>query len=95
LATDAFDLDAWPGVPRPRLDLLRRIDAAGVGAAFVSHDHRDLGSGRIGNLKAGGLPILTWTIRSREEEEVALRRADAITFEGYRPLLRRPGGPAA
>ena len=95
LTSDAFASDAWPGIPRRRLDSLRRIDAAGVGAAFVSHDHRDLGSKRIGDLKAGGLPILTWTIRNVEEEEAALREANAITFEGYRPQLHRPGGPAA
>jgi glycerophosphoryl diester phosphodiesterase len=32
-----------------------------------------------------GLPLLTWTVRSPEERERALRYADAMIFEGLRP----------
>ncbi len=85
LTTDAFAPGQWHNVPPARLAALRRIDAAAVGAAFISHDHRDLSSARVGELRAEKMPILTWTIRSPEEEKAALRRADAITFEGYRP----------
>ena len=85
LTTDAFAPDSWRGVPPERLAELRRIDTGAVAAAFVSHDHRDLATPRIVELRAAGLPILTWTIRSAEAEALALRGADAITFEGYRP----------
>jgi glycerophosphoryl diester phosphodiesterase len=32
-----------------------------------------------------GLPLLTWTVRTPEERERALRYADAMIFEGMRP----------
>jgi glycerophosphoryl diester phosphodiesterase len=81
LTTDAFAADAWPGVSPDRLAALRRIDTDAAGAAFVSHDRRDLGSPRIAALRAGGLPVLTWTIRSAAEAAEALRVARVITFE--------------
>jgi glycerophosphoryl diester phosphodiesterase len=34
---------------------------------------------------ACGLPLLTWTVRTPEERERALRYADAMIFEGMRP----------
>lgn len=85
LTTDAFADASWPQVPPDRLAWLRRVDPAFAGAVFVSHDHRDLSSTRIAALRAAGVPILTWTIRSPAEEAAALRVAQAITFEGYLP----------
>jgi glycerophosphoryl diester phosphodiesterase len=32
-----------------------------------------------------GLPLITWTVRTKEERERALRYADAMIFEGIRP----------
>lgn len=55
------------------------------GAAFVSHDRRDLGSPLVANLKAQRLPVLTWTVRSPEQEAEARKVADNVTFEGYLP----------
>ena len=80
LATCAFAPEDWPGVPAERLAWLRRIDVARVGAAFVSHDARDLA--RTAGLR---VPVLAWTIRSVEAEREARRYARQITFEGYRP----------
>jgi glycerophosphoryl diester phosphodiesterase len=68
-----------------RLAELRRIDVDAVGAAFVSHDRRDLDAPRIAELRARGLPILAWTVRSPAEAAAARPLASAITFEGYRP----------
>ncbi len=42
---------------------------------------------RSRRIKAEGLPILTWTIRSPAEEAAARRVADNITFEGYDPAI--------
>ncbi|EAR49704.1 phosphodiesterase-like [Oceanicola granulosus HTCC2516] len=84
--TCGFAPRAWPGVPPERLARLARIDdLAATGACFVSHDHTDLARPRLAELKADGLPVLTWTIRSPEEEAAARRVADNITFEGYLP----------
>jgi glycerophosphoryl diester phosphodiesterase len=68
-----------------RAELTGLADAGRLGAAFVSHDRHDLANPALARLKAAGLPILTWTVRSPAEEAEARRVADNITFEGYRP----------
>jgi glycerophosphoryl diester phosphodiesterase len=35
-----------------------------------------------------GLPILTWTVRTREDRRKAERFADGIIFEGFTPSSR-------
>jgi glycerophosphoryl diester phosphodiesterase len=85
--TDAFAPEAWPRVPEARLAELRRIDVDAVGAAFVSHDRRDLDAPRIAELRARGLPILAWTVRSPAEAAAARPLASAITFEQYLPEI--------
>ncbi|MGY6411269.1 MAG: glycerophosphodiester phosphodiesterase family protein [Alkalilacustris sp.] len=82
---------AWPDSAAPDLapesrDRLRAIaDFDAVGAAFVSHDHRDLDRPAVAALKARGAPVLCWTIRSAEDAARARRIADQITFEGFTP----------
>lgn len=34
-----------------------------------------------------GLPLLAWTVRSAEDQRLALRHADQVIFEGFRPLM--------
>jgi glycerophosphoryl diester phosphodiesterase len=34
-----------------------------------------------------GLPLLAWTVRSVEDQKSALRYADQVIFEGFRPLM--------
>ena len=87
LVTEAFPPDEWP-CPKDRLARLADIpDFARVGASFISHDVKDLDRPRVAQLKAEGVPILTWTIRSPEEEAAARKVAANITFEGYLPGL--------
>lgn len=86
LTTCAWDPAEWAIVPPDRRDVLRGIpDFDRVGAAFISHQARDLDRPRVTAIKAGGGPVLCWTIRSPEAERAARRIADNITFEGYRP----------
>jgi glycerophosphoryl diester phosphodiesterase len=85
LTTCAFDSADWSLPDYRRAELAALTDAERTGAAFVSHDRRDLANPAVGRLKAEGLPILTWTVRSPAEEAAARRVADNITFEGYRP----------
>jgi glycerophosphoryl diester phosphodiesterase len=69
-------------------DHLRAIpDAIAVGASFISHEAADLGRPRVAELKAEGLVVLCWTIRSPEAEAAARRIADNVTFEGYAAAL--------
>ena len=80
---------AWRKIDEPHVPVDRRAELAAIpgfkeiGADFLSHDHTDLESPRVEQLKALGVPILCWTIRSPEQERQARKIADNITFEGY------------
>ena len=82
---------AWPDTTAPGLDPAQRdrlraiADFDAVGAAFISHDHRDLDRPAVAALKARGVPVLCWTVRSADEAARARRSADQITFEGFTP----------
>ena len=84
----------WAGteaaaMPEARRAHLRAIaDFERVGAGFVSHHHRDLDRPALQALRAAGVPVLCWTVRSPAEEAAARRGADGITFEGYLPASR-------
>ena len=84
LTTSAYVPELWKGLPVAVCDRLRGIpDFDAVGASFISHEAPDLGRDRVAELKARGVPVLCWTIRSPKAEEVARRVADNVTFEGY------------
>lgn len=86
LVTQAWTGDEVAALPEARRAHLRAIaDFDRVGAAFVSHHHRDLDRAEVRALRAAGVPVLCWTVRSPAEEAAAHRGADGITFEGYRP----------
>lgn len=50
---------------------------------FVSFYFDELPWAPISALRASGLPVITWTIRSPAEAWRARRRSDQITFEGF------------
>lgn len=84
LTTCDFNATDWPLVPAARRKRLRDIpDIQASRAQFISHHHTDLRSKRVQDIKARGLPVLCWTIRSPEAEAEARRIADNVTFEGY------------
>lgn len=86
LTTCDFASADWPMVPPPRLAAHRGIAMFDqVGASFISHQASDLASASVARLKARGVPVFCWTIRSPEEEAEARRYADQVTFEGYLP----------
>jgi glycerophosphoryl diester phosphodiesterase len=83
LTTCAFDAAEWGHVPAATRARLAAIpDAGRTGAAFVSHDRRDLDRPRLAELRAQGLALLAWTIRAPAEAEAARRVVDQITAEG-------------
>lgn len=83
LTTSAFDPNDWH-LPGPVCDRLRDIpDLDRVGASFISHEARDLARDRVKTLRADGLPVLCWTIRSEDADRAARALADNVTFEGY------------
>ncbi|WP_420585752.1 glycerophosphodiester phosphodiesterase family protein [Ruegeria sp.] len=77
-------------LPQAVCDHLRDIpDFDRVGASFISHEVEDLSRPRVAELKARGVPILCWTVKSPEQEAEARKVADNVTFEGY--LAPHPG----
>ncbi|MZR12272.1 phosphodiesterase [Maritimibacter sp. DP07] len=84
LTTCAFSAEDWPILNATTRTLLARIpDFDRTGATFISHDARDLRAETVAVLKARGVPVLCWTVRSPEAETQAREIADNITFEGY------------
>ena len=84
LTTSAYDPNDWKTLKQATCDTLRAIpDLERTGSCFISHEAADLPRPRVAEIKAQGLPILCWTIRSPEQEAEARKIADNVTFEGY------------
>ncbi len=91
LTTCGYIPSQWPKLTPEACATLRAIPHFdGVGASFISHEWTDLGSPRVTELKAKGVPILCWTVKSPEVDAEARRIADNVTFEGYLPLVPPP-----
>jgi glycerophosphoryl diester phosphodiesterase len=52
---------------------------------FVSYNWRELPFEPVTVIRSLGHPVITWTLRSKEEASQALRYCDQVTFEGYVP----------
>ncbi len=85
LTSCSFEGADWALPDYRRAELAALSDFDRTGASFISHDHKDLANAAVARLKARGVPILCWTIRSPEQEAAARRVADNVTFEGYHP----------
>ncbi|MBI6629577.1 glycerophosphodiester phosphodiesterase family protein [Pontibaca salina] len=88
LVTCGFEAGDWKLSKATRQRLRGIPDFKRVRAAFISHDARDLTRPRVQSLRARGVPVLCWTIRSPQDEARARKWADNITFEGYLPRRR-------
>lgn len=89
LTTSAYDPVAWAPLPPARCDVLREIpDFERVSASFISHEAKDAARARVQDLRAAGVPILSWTLKSAAAEAEARQFVDNVTFEGY--LSARP-----
>ncbi len=86
LTTETFTPNEAPGLTaeerRSLSDMTMLEDA---GAVFISHDVNDLASPAVAAVRARGLPVLCWTVRSPAAARQALKTADQITFEGFLP----------
>lgn len=86
LVTCRFSKEDWPLLPRSRADELAQIpDYDATGCSFISHHHLSLDLPRVNEIRQTGDPVLSWTIKSEDDEHLARRLADNITFEGYLP----------
>ncbi len=53
---------------------------------FISQNWEGLKNKRINDIRASGLVIICWTVKSQKVENSLKFLADNITFEGYKPL---------
>jgi glycerophosphoryl diester phosphodiesterase len=88
LVAERFDdAEHWPQLSlRQRLAMRNLLSAAIARPNFIAYDIRALPA--LAPLVARllfGLPLLTWTVRTPEQRERALRYADAMIFEGIAP----------
>lgn len=84
LVTCDYNAKDWPILPTRIRENLRDIpDFEALGCTFISHDRKDLDRDRVTAIKAAGHPILTWTIKSPEQEAAARKIVANVTFEGY------------
>ncbi|TNJ47527.1 glycerophosphodiester phosphodiesterase family protein [Phaeobacter sp. B1627] len=84
LTTSSFDPAVWTSLSAERCNELREIpDFDRVRACFISHQASDVLRDRVRELRAAGVPVLSWTIRSPDEEATVRQGADNVTFEGY------------
>lgn len=89
LVTGSFPSDTWP-LSVATCDRLREIpDFDNIAASFISHEAKDLARPRVAELRASGVPVISWTIKSADQEVKARQFADNVTFEGY--LAAVPG----
>lgn len=86
LVTCRFSREDWPLLPRARGDELALIpDYDACGASFITHHLKSLDLPRVDEIRQTGDPVLSWTIKSEDDEHEARRLADNITFEGFLP----------
>src|SRR5690606_8301681 len=87
-----FATDA-PGIPagltaegvKPR-ELEQHFSMLAYELDFVSYNHRQLDNSFVTFVQEKlSLPVICWTIRSREEAAAAAARGCQITFEGFDP----------
>lgn len=84
LITCDFNAKDWPMLDDEARHRMADIDAfATSGASFISHERTDLRNPRVDALRAQGVRVLCWTVRSPAEETAARAYADNITFENY------------
>lgn len=92
LTAEDFERDTQAAhiAPETRRSLAALDTFDEAGADFVSYRWDHLPRPETEALRARGIPVLCWTTRAAAEGRAALRHADNVTFEGYRPETPTP-----
>jgi glycerophosphoryl diester phosphodiesterase len=86
LVSMRFDRDDWPYLsPWERFAMQHLLTSAFARPHFIAYDIDALPAAAPAMARLFGLPLLTWTVRTKEQRERALRYADAMIFEGIVP----------
>jgi glycerophosphoryl diester phosphodiesterase len=87
LVADRFSQKHWPNLtPLQRFAMRHLLTSAFAWPHFIAYDIAALPA--LAPLIAKvlfGLPLLTWTVRTKDDRARALRYADAMIFEGIEP----------
>ncbi len=82
------DPENWPELSSwQRFSMRHFLHVASTRPHFVSYDADDLPAPAPRLLRALGLPVITWTVRSERQGAHALKWSDQITFEGFQPQV--------
>ena len=74
----------YSGLPLARRIAMRNFEhLATTRPHFVSYYFRDMPFPAIQRIRSAGHPVISWTIRNQQQESLARRRSDQITFEDY------------
>jgi glycerophosphoryl diester phosphodiesterase len=76
------DYDVLPADERLRLRELVHLPE--TEPDFISYYFRDLPFPPVTRFRQSRKPVITWTVRSRQDAATARRYSDQITFEGFR-----------
>ena len=69
-------------------DLDAHRKAMGHGLDFVSYHYAHLPNAFVAEQRHNAIPVITWTVRSKEQANHSYAYADQITFEGYDPRVK-------
>ena len=77
----------WPGLlPKGmRRDLRQLTGMTAVDASFCAYEVGALPTPETQALRARGIPVFAWTVRTPADHAVAAVHADAMIFEGFTP----------
>ena len=70
-------------------EALRRHRAIAADVDFLSYSVDDLPNTFVKAFRGSGRPVITWTVRTREQMAATERHADQMTFEGFDPARVR------
>jgi glycerophosphoryl diester phosphodiesterase len=77
---------SWHHLPLSRrLELRHLLHLERTLPHYIAYKARDLPWPPVSRLRAAGLPVICWTVRSEAEAGAVRRYCDQITFEGFRP----------
>lgn len=66
-------------------DFAAHEKAMSLGLDFISYNIMHLPNDYITLQRSKGLPVITWTVRNREQQAHSAAHAEQITFEGFDP----------
>jgi glycerophosphoryl diester phosphodiesterase len=86
LVADRVAGKSWSHLPLPRrLELRHLLHLERSLPHFIAYKARHLPWPPVSKLRAAGLLVISWTVRSEAEASAVRRYCDQITFEGFRP----------